>query len=158
MVMPTIKTFITITGAAYILLLSSCNKTFLDLDPLDQATETVYFKTPDQFKAAAADFYNKMIGFKAVNKSSIYSWMDCRSDLLSPNYGWPSSLNATDIYWDNTYSYIRANNILIGKVAQYTGDYAGIKQYVGAAYFFRAWHHFFLLKRYGGVPVDTIVT
>src|SRR5688500_8866561 len=99
-----------------------------------------------------------MIGFKAIDKSSIYGWMDWGSDLLSPGYGWPSSTNASDIYWNNPYMYIRANNILIDKGAQYTGDYAGIKQYVAAAYFFRAWHHFFLLKRFGGVPIDTIVT
>ncbi len=156
--MPTIKKFISITGAALIVLVSSCTKTFLDLDPQDKATEAVYYKTPDQFKAAANDFYNKMIGFKAIDKSSIYGWMDGGSDLLNPGYGWPSSLNATDLYWNNPYAYIRANNILIGKGAQYPGDYAGIKQYVAAAYFFRAWHHFFLLKRFGGIPIDTVVT
>jgi hypothetical protein len=151
------KNLITISGAAFILLLTSCTKTFLDLDPQDQATEAVYFKTPDQFKAAANDFYNKMIGFKPISNSNIYNWMDWGSDLLNPGYGWPSSLNAGDLYWNNPYSYIRGNNILIGKVAQYPGDYAGIKQYVAAAYFFRAWHHFFLLKRFGGVPIDTVV-
>ena len=155
--MPTIKNLITITGAAFMLVMSSCTKTFLDLSPQDQATEAVYFKTPDQFKAAANDFYNKMIGFRPVSGSNIYNWMDWGSDLLNPGYGWPSSLNPADLYWNNSYSYIRANNILIGKVAQYPGDYSGIKQYVAAAYFFRAWHHFFLLKRYGGVPIDTIV-
>ena len=155
--MPTIKKLIAITGSALVLL-SSCTKTFLDLDPTDKATEAVYYKTPDQFKAAAADFYNKMIGFKSIDKSSIYNWMDGGSDLLNPGYGWPSALNATDLYWNNPYAYIRANNILIGKGAQYAGDYAGIKQYVAAAYFFRAWQHFFLLKRFGGVPIDTVVT
>ncbi|HVU56238.1 MAG TPA: RagB/SusD family nutrient uptake outer membrane protein [Puia sp.] len=155
--MPTIKALCTMTGAALVLLMCSCTKTFLDLDPQDQATEAVYFKTPDQFKAAANDFYNKMIGFRPLNSSNIYNWMDWGSDLLNPGYGWPSSLNASDIYWNNTYSYIRANNILIAKGAEYTGDYSGIKQYVAAACFFRAWHHFFLLKRYGGIPIDTIV-
>jgi hypothetical protein len=156
--MPTIKTLITITGVALMLVMSSCTKTFLNLAPQDQATEAIYFKTPDQFKAAAADFYNKMIGFRPVNNSNIYNWMDWGSDLLNPGYGWPSALNPSDLYWNNAYSYIRANNILIGKVAQYPGNYADIKPYVAAAYFFRAWHHFFLLKRYGGVPIDTIVT
>jgi starch-binding outer membrane protein, SusD/RagB family len=155
--MLTMKKLITISGAA-VILLSSCSKTFLDLEPLDKATEAVYYKNPDQFKAAAADFYNKMIGFKPIKNSNIYNWMDWGSDLLNPGYGWPSSLNAGDLYWNNTYEYIRANNVLIGKGALYTGDYAGIKQYVAAAYFFRAWHHFFLLKRFGGVPIDTVVT
>lgn len=155
--MPAIKALNIVTAAAFALLFASCTKTFLDLNPLDQPTEAVYFKTPEQFKAAANDFYNKMIGFRPVSGSNIYNWMDWGSDLLNPGYGWPSLLNAADMYWNNPYAYIRGNNILIAKVAQYPGDYAGIKQYVSAAYFFRAWHHFFLLKRFGGVPVDTVV-
>lgn len=155
--MPAIKALNIVIAAAFTLLFSSCTKTFLDLNPLDQPTEAVYFKTPEQFKAAANDFYNKMIGFRPVSGSNIYNWMDGGSDLLSPGYGWPSALNAADLYWNNPYAYIRGNNILIAKVAQYPGDYAGIEQYVAAAYFFRAWHHFFLLKRFGGVPLDTVV-
>ncbi|HVV05915.1 MAG TPA: RagB/SusD family nutrient uptake outer membrane protein [Puia sp.] len=155
--MPTIKALCTITGATLILLMCSCTKTFLDLAPQDQATEAVYFKSPDQFKAAANDFYNKMIGFRPVSSSNIYNWMDWGSDLLNPGYGWPSANNPTDIYWNNPYTYIRANNILIAKGREYPGAYADIRQYVAAAYFFRAWHHFFLLKRFGGVPLDTVV-
>jgi hypothetical protein len=144
-------------GCVLFLLLAACKKTFLDLAPLDQATEAVYFKSPDQFKAAANDFYNKMIGFRPTNGSNIYDWMDWGSDLLNPGYGWPATLNASDLYWNNAYSYIRANNILIAKARVYPGPYSEIRQYAAAAFFFRAWHHFFLLKRFGGVPIDTVV-
>lgn len=136
---------------------SACHKTFLDLDPLDTPSEAVYFTKPEHFRAAANDFYNKMIGFRPVNSSNIYNWQDKGSDIIDGGYGWPATLNAGDIYWNNPYSYIRANNVLIQKAREYTGNAADIKQYVAAAYFFRAWHHFFLLKRFGGVPVDTIV-
>jgi hypothetical protein len=136
---------------------SACHKTFLDLDPLDTPSEAVYFTKPEHFKAAANDFYNKMIGFRPINNSSIYNWEDKGSDIIDGGYGWPSTLNAGDIYWNNPYTYIRANNVLIQKAREYTGNAADIKQYVAAAYFFRAWHHFFLLKRFGGVPIDTIV-
>lgn len=155
--MQKVKKILGAIGIGSLLCLAACEKTFLDLDPQDQVTEAVYYSNPDQFKASANDFYNKMIGFRPVNSSNIYTWMDWGSDLLNAGYGWPSTLNGSDIYWNNPYNYIRANNVLIGKGREYTGDYAGIKQYVAAAHFFRAWHHFFLLKRYGGVPIDTIV-
>lgn len=155
--MQKVKKILGALGIGSALCLAACERTFLDLDPLDQATEAIYFTNPDQFKAAANDFYNKMIGFRPVSGSNIYNWMDWGSDLLSAGYGWPSTLNGSDLYWNNPYSYIRGNNILIAKGRAYTGDYNGIKQYVAAAYFFRAWHHFFLLKRFGGIPIDTLV-
>ncbi|MCX6215788.1 RagB/SusD family nutrient uptake outer membrane protein [Spirosoma sp.] len=152
--------YISFVGVGLVLLLTACEKKFLDLDPLDQPTEAVFFQTPDQFKAAANDFYNKMIGFRPVNSSSIYDFMDIGSDLTtgtsSAGQG-TNGLNQSDIYWNNPYTYIRANNILLKKVKGYQGSYASIRQYAAAAYFFRAWHHFFLLQRYGGVPIDTIV-
>lgn len=163
--MQKVKKILAALGIGSMICLAACEKTFLDLEPLDQVTEAVYFTTPDQFKAAANDFYNKMIGFRPVTSikdnnalnSSIYDWMDLGSDLLNAGYGWPSTLNPSDKNWINPYVYIRANNILIAKGNAYKGDYSGIKQYVAAAYFFRAWHHFFLLKRFGGVPIDTVV-
>ncbi|MEP6748119.1 MAG: RagB/SusD family nutrient uptake outer membrane protein [Bacteroidota bacterium] len=150
------KNIIFILSMALFFCMVGCKKTFLELDPLDAVTEAAYFTSPDQFKSTAADFYNKMIGFRPVSSSNIYTFMDWGSD-LSGGYGWPTTLSAGDVYWNNPYSYIRANNILLKKGRDYAGAYSGIRQYLAAAYFFRAWHHFFLLKRYGGVPIDTVV-
>lgn len=152
--------YISATIIAVTLLISACKKTFLDLEPLDVPTEAIYFKTPDHFKAAANDFYNKMIGFKSISGSSIYDFMDAGSDLtasISPYGQGAIGASQTDQYWNNPYNYIRANNILIKKAGEYVGDQEGIKKYVAAAYFFRAWHHFFLMKRFGGVPIITTV-
>jgi len=143
----------------------SCRKEYLDLLPEDQLTEANYFTTPAQFKAAANAFYNKMISWQVIDKSSIYDFMDFGSDLSSNitvgstvNYG-RGTVNApsTDIYWDNAYSYIRNVNLLLAKAAAYNGDKSTIKQYVAEAKFFRAWHYFFLLKRFGGVLILTSV-
>jgi starch-binding outer membrane protein, SusD/RagB family len=143
----------------------SCRKEYLDLLPEDKLTDVNYFTTPDQFKSAANTFYNKMISWQVIDKSSVYDFMDFGSDLSSNitvgstvNYG-RGTVNApnTDIYWDNTYNYIRNINLLLGKANAYKGDKSGIKQYVAEAKFFRAWQYFFLLKRYGGVPVITTV-
>lgn len=143
----------------------SCRKEYLDLLPEDQLTEANYFTTPAQFKAAANAFYNKMISWQSIDKSSIYDFMDFGSDLSSNitvgstvNYG-RGTVNApsTDIYWDNAYNYIRNVNLLLAKAAAYNGDKSTIKQYVAEAKFFRAWHYFFLLKRFGGVIILTAV-
>lgn len=155
-----------ITGM--ILLGVSCKKNYLNLQPEDQLTEASYFKTPDQFKAAAGYFYYKMVSWQSVDGSNIFDFMDNGSDLSSnvtvnteggyAGYG-RGSVNALsdDKYWNNPYAYIRATNVLLAKAALYAGNQSDIKQYVAEAKFFRAWQHFFLLKRFGGVPIVTSV-
>ena len=138
----------------------ACKDEVLDLEPLDQATEAIFFKNPEQFKAATNDFYTKMISWRTIDDSNIYDWMDIGSDLTSRvnTYGQGGGITgAIDIYWRNPYKYIRSNNILIQKGQVYTGNKDEIKPYLAEAYFFRAWHHFFLLKRFGGVPILTKV-
>ena len=154
------KNIVTTLVLSSVLLFSSCQSDYLDLDPLDAQTEASYFKTPAEFKAASNDFYNKMVSWRAVDNSNVFNFMDFGTDLtsLSQEEGRGNTVApVSDIYWRNPYKYIRANNILLNAAAQYQGDKAPIAQYVAAAKFFRAWHHFFLLKRYGGVPIVTTV-
>jgi len=161
------KKYYYMIGLAILLTAGACKKEFLDQQPLDSPTTANFFQNTSQFKTFANDFYNKMIGFRPVTSgvtgggnSNIYDFMDAGSDLTEAisSYGQGAiSVPASDIYWVNAYAYIRANNVLIQAASQYTGDQVAIKQYVAAAYFFRAWHHFFLLKRYGGVPIITKV-
>jgi starch-binding outer membrane protein, SusD/RagB family len=155
-------------GLGITLAISSCSKDYLDLDPLDNLTEASYFTTPDQFKASVNNFYDKMISWKSVDGSSVFDFMDNGSDLSSnvtvnteggyANYG-RGTVNAPtdDKYWNNPYKYIRNINILLAKADAYTGAKSDIKQYVGEAKFFRAWQYFFLLQRFGGVPIVTTV-
>lgn len=142
------------------LVLTSCEDKFLNLNPLDQATESIYFTKTADFKAAANGFYAQMVGFRPTNSSNIYDFMDVGSDLTASTSVFGQGANATpttDIYWKNAYTYIRSNSYLIQKGAEYKGNQTEIKQYISAAYFFRAWQYFFLLKRYGGVPLVTKV-
>ncbi|OQP61213.1 hypothetical protein A3860_05740 [Niastella vici] len=159
------KQLIPVIIAAVLFPAVSCRKDYLDLLPEDQLTEANYFTTPAQFKAAANAFYNKMISWQVIDKSNVYDFMDFGSDLSSNitvgstvNYG-RGTVNAPsiDIYWDNAYNYIRNVNLLLAKADAYKGDKSAIKQYVAEAKFFRAWHYFFLLKRFGGVLLLTSV-
>ena len=143
----------------------SCQKTFLDLKPLDRLNESSYFTTPEQFKYATNDFYEKMISWEKIDGSSIYDFMDFGSDIsanveegVQISYGRGAIIVPTDDkYWDNAYAYIRAINIVLQKAENYPGKKEEIKQYIAASKFFRAWHYFFLLKRFGGVPLITTV-
>lgn len=143
----------------------SCQKNFLDLKPLDRISEAVYFTRPEQFKAASNDFYEKMISWESIDGSNIYDFMDMGSDISGYTgesyqmvYGRGAlTVPNVDKYYANPYSYIRAVNIFLKKADGYAGKKEDIKQYVAAAKFFRAWHYFFLLKRYGGVPIVTTV-
>lgn len=148
-----------ITGAV------SCQKNFLDLKPEDKISEASYYTNPTQFKYATNDFYEKMISWEPIDGSDIYDFMDIGSDLsgyvasgFQIQYGRGAlTVPLTDIYWSNPYAYIRAVNTVLKKAEAYPGKKDEIKQYVAAAKFFRAWHYFFLLKRFGGVPVITSV-
>ena len=65
------------------------------------------------------------------------------------NVSGTNSAPTSDKYWDKAYEWLRKVNILISKGENYSTQ-EEIAAPVGQAYFFRAWHHFFLLKRYGG--------
>jgi starch-binding outer membrane protein, SusD/RagB family len=143
----------------------ACQKNFLDLKPLDRLSEASYFTTPDQFKYATNDFYEKMISWEKVDGGSIYDFMDFGSDIsanvedgVQISYGRGAiTVPTDDKYWDNAYGYIRAINIILKKAEGYPGKKEEIKQYIAASKFFRAWQYFFLLKRFGGVPLITTV-
>ncbi|GAA0881809.1 RagB/SusD family nutrient uptake outer membrane protein [Sphingobacterium siyangense subsp. cladoniae] len=128
--------------------LYSCQKSFIDLTPPAQYTDAVYFKKASDFKAYTTGLYSRLEGWS-------FASMDNSSD-LSAN----SNTNGYDIgygtiatastNWD--YSGIRSCNILLTKAQEYTGS-ENIDQFVGEAYFFRAYQYFGLLKRFGGVPL-----
>ncbi|MFR9535714.1 MAG: RagB/SusD family nutrient uptake outer membrane protein [Rikenellaceae bacterium] len=141
---------------AGMLAFSSCEST-LDQEPLDQLTEAIYYKTPEQFEAAANYLY-EYFGFE-------YGDTDA-SDLTNnygetEPYGWgTTSLVETDTDWSNPYIRLRRANIVIEKAFEYEADgnaMSDIYQSLGTGYFFRAWCHWKLLKVFGGVPVVTTV-
>jgi starch-binding outer membrane protein, SusD/RagB family len=159
------KIFNYIMAGGMALSVVSCQKKFVDLEPTAAFTDAVYFKQPGDFKAYTASFYGYYVTKDNQNKwfSLMPTWsfggMDNGSD-LSAN----ANTNGTDLgrgiiavgsndpRYD--FSWIRTANILLSKAASYTGA-GDISQYVGEAYFFRAFSYFGLLKTFGGVPIVT---
>ncbi|MDR2920486.1 MAG: RagB/SusD family nutrient uptake outer membrane protein [Tannerella sp.] len=146
------------------MLVTGCDS-FLDLEPLDSQTEAIYFKTPEQFEQAANGLHTNVYGWQAnsslANANNTYALIfDYGTDILSPASDAVSGTNAagtSDVYWEQMYIWLRQVNQLIAKGAEYSNP-DDIAEPVGQAYFFRAWHHFMLLKRFGGVPIANEVT
>ena len=60
--------------------LSGCTD-FLNQDPRDFISEAVYFKTPEQFEAAANNLYGKLRGYQKLDGRFWYDAMDGGTDL-----------------------------------------------------------------------------
>ncbi len=149
--LPLIILFLSIIG---------CSEDFLDLEPLDTVTESAYFSEPEHFDAATNNFYIQLISWRPTNGSNVFDFMDFGSDLTGlpqPEGRGSITVSNNDSYWSSTYSYIRDNNIVIQKGEEYNGDKSEIQRYLAEAHFFRAWNHFVLLQRFGGVPIVTEV-
>ncbi|WP_319481354.1 RagB/SusD family nutrient uptake outer membrane protein [uncultured Draconibacterium sp.] len=140
------------TAFIAVLVMGGC-ESYLDQEPQDQLSETVYFQSAQQFENAANYFYTRL-GFEDGDEASDLSnnfTPGETTDLARGGISTPTS----DSDWDNNYTYLRAPNQLIEKAAEYEGDPSEIAASVGTAYFFRAWHHFKLLRKFGGVPIVT---
>lgn len=143
---------------ACLMLFTACQDDYLDLDPQDSITEAAYYTTAEHFKASSNYFYLGLTGWRTLWGGVEY--FDFGTDLCGypQDYGrGEDEIPETDDFWTDTYEYIRDVNTLLEKAEEYSGDASEIEEYVAAAYFFRAFHHFFLLQRYGGVPIVTEV-
>jgi len=141
---------------------TSCSDYFLDLEPTDTQTEANYYQTAAQFKAAAYGTYN-FYSFKdmaaTINGTkfthTIYNTWDPNTD-FGNSYSEAAmgtlSAGITDTYWALCYRNIRLCNVVINKGEEYTGT-DNIAPYVGAAKFNRAYQYFWLVQRFGGVPL-----
>lgn len=151
---------------ALLVFFAGCQDTFIDLEPQDAYTEAIYFKTPEQFDFAANKLYENLVGWKRVKGSGLSNdfqtgygdWMNFGTDLtaLAQDVGRGTQTVAnTDPYWSSHYYFLLDANTLISKADEYEGDQSEIRQYVATGHFFRAYHHYELLIRFGGVPIVT---
>ena len=62
-------------------------------------------------------------------------------------------------YWDAAYALIRETNYFIETLPKYASSHSAteVESLLGEAYFIRAYTYFALAKRYGGVPIVSIV-
>ncbi|HJY22367.1 MAG TPA: RagB/SusD family nutrient uptake outer membrane protein, partial [Hanamia sp.] len=132
---------------------AGCKKN-LDLKPLDQVSDASFWKTSNDFRLFANDFYNGLQG--------AHNYTENNSDIAFG--GGPNSVSngsylpqANSPLWDNSYKYIRATNYLLQK-SQESKLGPEVDRWVGEALFFRAYNYWNLVKSFGGVPkIDKVL-
>jgi starch-binding outer membrane protein, SusD/RagB family len=141
----------------YMLLVAAtvgCKKN-LDLNPLDKVSDASYWKTPDDFKLFANDFYNGLQGAHNYTDNNADIAFGAGTDAAGVDNRSKSNGSylpqANSPLWDNSYKYIRSTNYLLEK-AEASSLGAGIDRWKGEALFFRAYNYWNLVKTYGGVP------
>lgn len=127
----------------------------LDLNPQDQLAESDLWGKPGDFESFANVFYNWIPDFGTVY-DNLHA--DKRSDLVRDKNGVNVFANGTNTVpqgdgdYSGAYSNIRRCNLLIENAAGY-GNQAEIAQYLGEAYFFRAWNYFNIMQKFGDVII-----
>ncbi|MCG1037461.1 RagB/SusD family nutrient uptake outer membrane protein [Polaribacter sargassicola] len=142
----------------FMVLFNSCQDEFLDLTPLSDITDDVYYTEAEHFLTGSNRFYTYLTTWK--DDQGIFS--DHGSDLVGyfeaggmQEYSRGETLSPiNDNYYSDAYTAIRDINLLIERAAEYNGE-ASITEYVAAAKFHRAWQYFFLVQRFGGVTLVT---
>ena len=136
-----------------VLIAAGCEKS-LDLEPKDQISDASFWKTADQFKLAANDFYYRLGGPQYIDVNADIAFSSGANNVSNGSY-LPAANSAV---WDNSYTGIRATNYLLEK-AEGSALGESIDRYVGEALFFRAYHYWNLSKSFGGVPlIDKVLS
>lgn len=136
-------------------LMALASASCLDLTPQDQLSDSDLWGKAGDFESFANVFYDWLPDFGTIYDGT---HADKRSDLLKDKGGvnlFATGQNAVpqgDGEYTGPYNNIRRCNLLLEKAAGY-GNQAEIAQYVGEAYFFRAWNHFQLMQKFGDVII-----
>lgn len=131
-------------------LLYSC----LNLDPQDQLGGNAMWTSIADYEQFANNFYGWTRDFKETLDGE---HSDKRSDLITNetyntfSHG-SNTVPSTDSRYTNNYNNIRRTNLLLQNAESFS-NYSDIAQYVGEAYFFRAYNYFDLVQLYGDVII-----
>ncbi len=140
---------ILIFASLSIALFVSCEKSFLETEPLDKLVPTTFFKTEKDLELYTNSFYERMVpGGLAIATADALG--EYTSKNISPPFiaGAYTSVNEPSWNWTNlrniNYFLEKANNPLIPIEAR--------NHYMGVARFFRAYFYYDKVKTYGDVP------
>lgn len=122
---------------------------FIDLQPMDQVTMDEYWTTSTELEYYTRQFYPAFCG-----QSQMLDLASDNDDMIngSPSVIMDGTRSKTTGSWTGEWTNIRNVNIFFANYRKCESGYDAYKQYLGEAYFFRAWFYFDLLKKYGDVP------
>ena len=150
-----IKFFIVFIGIA---LLSGCDKTFLNREPLDSFDEESFFNNSDDLKSYVNGFYDNPILLRRMGSNRLLPAENSTDNVIgsSPSDGINtravSSAAPAQTGWGKGYNFIRKINFFFKNTYRVARDTES-RQYTGEAFFTRAIAYFNLLSTYGGVPI-----
>lgn len=148
--------YLMVLASALSLSMTSCMD-WLDQEPLSNVTTAVYFKNAQEFQNASNKIAGDLYAFGRTFSSneSFAVFFDYGTDLSGATSQEVSGLNGaptSDVYYKKSYEKLHTINDLLNQAELYTGT-DNIDKPVGQAYFYRAFWHLFLLKRFGGVTL-----
>ncbi|QBQ42856.1 RagB/SusD family nutrient uptake outer membrane protein [Sphingobacterium psychroaquaticum] len=143
------------------ILFYGCDSSFLDREPLDQLSTSGSLSSTNELRLYLNQFYQGLPSHPAFTGGNGIAFDDAKTDNMifttvdNRLNGQMTVSNATAI---DEYKQIRSVNFFIKQSVHAKGNQADINQYLGEAYFFRAWHYFTLVKKYGDVSwVNTLL-
>ncbi|NIG57613.1 RagB/SusD family nutrient uptake outer membrane protein [Chitinophaga sp. Cy-1792] len=161
------RRYISIIMAFTLLIISSCNKSFLNKQPDDRITSDNFWKTESDALLALYGVYN------VLHETAVYGYGG-GFDACSPNaYQWAywegmeqqvgnGTISANDggivsDRWRQCYTGINRANTFLANVDKIAMDEKEKTQMKGEVYFLRGVYYALLANTYGGVPVFTKV-
>jgi hypothetical protein len=145
------------TAIALITLFTSCKK-FLDLPPADRISSDQYWKTANDLENYMLQFYpnfpnfNNGNGFTGPFGNDAYRGSDhqIQNSTVVPQLNGTRTVVQTGGNW--SWGNIRSLNIFFENYGRVNAPLSNIQQYIGEAYFFKAYFYFNLVSSYGDVP------
>ncbi|WP_026899289.1 RagB/SusD family nutrient uptake outer membrane protein [Daejeonella oryzae] len=156
---------------AGLLIITACQKDFLEVDPKGTLLESTYYQNPDQAFAGLVAAYDPM-GFETVNTYHNFGALNSASDdhvaggggsadmetwQVWSNYTLDPSKGPQGDYWNRNFTGVSRTNVLLSKIE--TGipglDAATTSRYTAEAKFLRAYYYFDLVRLFKNVPLFT---
>lgn len=157
------KTIYTVLMIAMVIPMVSCDEEFLDRYPEDAMSDATFFTKASDFKTYVNGLYGGVVRNVSGNR-----WVNLEngSDNLftdSPHgslmrHSVGGEAGNTNNLWNDTYSAIRQVNYMLDNKGRILKRDGIVNQYLGEAFFIRAFHYFNLLEDFGGVPyIDNVL-
>lgn len=138
----------------FVCVMMGCKKD-LDLAPLDRISDASFWKSSNDFRLFANDFYNGLAtASQYIDNTSDIAFGGGANSVSNGSY----IPQANSEVWDDAYKWIRATNYLLQKATESTLGSSELDRWVGEAQFFRAYNYWKLVKAFGGVPkIDKVM-
>lgn len=148
------------------LVLSSCQKGFLDLKPLSQPNADNFYKTPNDFGNAVNGAYDALQSSSQYG-NDFFTLIEFRSDNAFDNdpsanaglrynldrFTEPTTNSILRDSWGSLYAGINRCNLILDKIDAVPMDSTLKNRYKGEAQFIRALSYFNLVRLWGKVPL-----